>query len=191
MAEFAIEMTGLRQANVLGLTWSRVSLERKVIWVQAADMKANEALAVPLSEGALRVLKAVQGQHDEFCFTFRGKPIAEIKTAFQAACIRAGILGFTWHGFRHTWATWHIQNGTPLEVLQKLGGWSDPRMCQLYAHHSPGHLAGYADNATRTSYDKNYDIVSGSNVLEDASKKDSRADPTNKIALSPEGEQGK
>lgn len=69
-------------------------------------------------------------------FLFRGKPISSVKTAFMAACIRAqvgryeagGYQGFTWHGLRHTWATWHVQNGTPLDVLQKLGGWSDLRI---------------------------------------------------------------
>lgn len=57
--------------------------------------------------------------------------------------------GFTWHGLRHTWATWHVQNGTPLDVLQKLGGWSDLRMVMNYAHHSPGYLAGFANNTRK------------------------------------------
>lgn len=155
MTEFAIT-TGLRQANVLGLTWARVDLERRIVWVEAEDMKADAALTIPLSQKALDVLKAQKDQHDEFVFTYRGKPIKEIKTAFISACVRSGVgrinqdgryEGFTWHGFRHTWATWHAQNGTPLEVLQKLGGWSDLRMVMLYAHHSPGHLASFADNA--------------------------------------------
>jgi integrase len=166
MAQFAIE-TGLRQANVLGLTWSRVDLARKLVWVEAEDTKGDAAIAIPLSTGALHVLESVQGIHDVFVFTFRGKPIKEVKTAFQAACIRAGVgrvgllpfqdqgatgseyTGFTWHGFRHTWATWHVQNGTPLDVLQKLGGWSDLRMVMNYAHHSAGHLQQFADNATK------------------------------------------
>lgn len=154
MAEFAIS-TGLRQSNVLGLTWSRVDLDRKIVWVEAEDMKADQAINIPLSADALRVLIAQAGQHPEFVFTYRSKPIAEIKTAFQAACVRAKVgryvdgkyHGFTWHGFRHTWATWHVQNGTPIEVLQKLGGWSDLRMVMNYSHHSPGHLASFADNS--------------------------------------------
>lgn len=164
MAAFAV-YTGLRQANVLGLTWSRVDLSRRVVWVEAEDTKADKAISVPLSDEAIDVLKTVQGQHPECVFTFRGKPIKEIKTAFQAACIRAGVgrmglppgrdagalcyVGFIWHGFRHTWATWHIQNGTPLEVLQQLGGWSDLRMVMNYAHHSPGHLASFANNSRK------------------------------------------
>jgi integrase len=146
MASFAIE-TGLRQANVLGLQWSKVSIERKVAWVEAEDAKGEVAIPVPLNDAALAVLEAQKGLHDDFVFVYRGKPVAEIKTAFGAACRRAGVPGFTWHGFRHTWATWHAQNGTPLDVLQKLGGWSDMRMLtENYAHHSPGYLAGYAGN---------------------------------------------
>lgn len=158
MAEFAVS-TGLRQANVLGLTWSRVDIKRKVVWVEAEDTKADAAISVPLSKEAIHVLETQKDQHPEFVFTFRGKPIKEIKTAWQAASLRAGVgrvvdgryLGFTWHGLRHTWATWHCQNGTPLEVLQKLGGWSDLRMVMNYAHHSPGHLASFADNTRSKS----------------------------------------
>lgn len=158
MAKFAVE-TGLRQANVLGLTWDRVDLERKLVWVEAEDMKGGEAHPVPLSEGALNVLQAVQGTHPEFVFTFRGKPIGEIKTAFQAAAVRAGLgkfivseagtsySGFTWHGLRHTWATWHVQAGTPLGVLKELGAWSDMRMVMNYSHFSADHVATFANNA--------------------------------------------
>lgn len=158
MASFSIQ-TGLRQANVLGLTWDRVDLERRLVWVEAPDTKGNKAISVPLSKGAHALLSSIPGPHDGFVFTFRGKPIGEVKTAFQAACVRAGLgvidpgtglyRGFTWHGLRHTWATWHVQNGTPLEVLQKLGGWSDLRMVMNYAHHAPGFVASFADNATK------------------------------------------
>lgn len=156
MAEFSIE-TGLRQANVLGLRWEQVDLQRKFVWVEAEDTKDDDALPVPLSKRAVEVLRSRKAadESDEYVFTYRGRPIKEIKTAFLAACVRAGVgryrgghyEGFTWHGLRHTWATWHVQNGTPLDVLQKLGGWSDLRMVMNYAHHSPGHLAQFADNA--------------------------------------------
>jgi integrase len=59
--------------------------------------------------------------------------------------VRAGISNFRWHDLRHTWASWHIQQGTPLNVLQELGGWSDPKMVRRYAHWSVEHLVSYAD----------------------------------------------
>ncbi len=49
---------------------------------------------------------------------------------------------------RHTWASWHVQKGTPLHALQELGGWSSAEMVQRYAHLGAGHLAEYAKNIT-------------------------------------------
>ena len=37
------------------------------------------------------------------------------------------------------------QAGTPMHVLQELGGWAEQSMVRRYAHFSPGHLARYAD----------------------------------------------
>lgn len=156
-AAFALA-TGLRRDNVLGLTWGRVDLGRRLVWVEAEDTKAGEAIAVPLSIDAVNLLESMVPEPCEGpVFLYRGRPIGSVKTAFMAACIRAGVgryegtsyQGFTWHGLRHTWATWHVQNGTPLDVLQKLGGWSDLRMVMLYAHHTPSHLAGFADNSRK------------------------------------------
>jgi hypothetical protein len=58
---------------------------------------------------------------------------------------RAGIENFRWHDFRHTWASWHVQNGTPLFALQQLGGWDSAEMVRRYAHLSADHLTPYAD----------------------------------------------
>ena len=38
-------------------------------------------------------------------------------------------------------------SGTPIEVLQKLGGWADLKMVLRYAHLAPDHLASYANNS--------------------------------------------
>jgi hypothetical protein len=37
-----------------------------------------------------------------------------------------------------------VQNGTPLHVLQELGGWETPSMVRRYAHLAADHLAAYA-----------------------------------------------
>lgn len=149
MAEFSIE-TGLRQENVLALRWEKIDLERKHAWFDGYQTKNGDPMAVPLSSGAMRVLLALPGPREGFVFLYRGKPIAEVKTAWRAACVRAGVPNFTWHGLRHTWATWHAQADMPLAVLQALGGWKDPRMVANYAHHSTSHLAAWADHKVRS-----------------------------------------
>jgi len=89
------------------------------------------------------------GKHSTrvFTFTYKGKPVTRANNhAWRKALVRAGIEDFRWHDLRHTWASWHIQQGTPLHVLQELGGWSDHEMVRRYAHLSVEHLAEYADN---------------------------------------------
>ncbi|MCC7278527.1 MAG: hypothetical protein IT487_09445 [Chromatiaceae bacterium] len=33
---------------------------------------------------------------------------------------------------KHTWASWHVQAGTSLHVLQELGEWATASMVQRY-----------------------------------------------------------
>jgi integrase len=58
---------------------------------------------------------------------------------------RAEIDNFRWHDLRHTWASRHVQSGTPLFALQELGGWESSEMVRRYAHLATDHLAPYAD----------------------------------------------
>ena len=64
---------------------------------------------------------------------------------FNKACEKAGIVDFRFHDLRHTWASWHVQAGTPLFILKELGGWETLEMVRKYAHLDASHLAEYAD----------------------------------------------
>lgn len=64
--------------------------------------------------------------------------------AWNAACRRAGIEDFRFHDLRHTWASWLIQSGVPLSVLQEMGGWESIEMVRRYAHLAPNHLTEHA-----------------------------------------------
>lgn len=146
MADFAIA-TGLRWGNVSGLTWDRVSLPRKLAWVEAKDAKGRRSIAIPLSAAAVATLRRVGGEREGFVFTYAGKRVGSPKTAWRAAVKRAGLDGLRFHDLRHTWASWHAMGGTPQEVLQRLGAWRTPTMVQRYAHLADSHVAAFADNA--------------------------------------------
>lgn len=150
MALFAVK-TGLRRHNVTHLMWEDVDMARKTLRVHADQTKAGKALGIPLGKASMAVLEAQQeAQKDApspWVFPYRSKPVTSVKTAFGKALQRAGLQDFTWHGLRHTWASWHAMNGTDLPVLQELGGWASYTMVQRYAHLAPEHLAKYADNA--------------------------------------------
>ena len=64
------------------------------------------------------------------------------------------------HDLRHTWASWHVQNGTPLAVLQELGGWRDLKMVMRYARLASGHLATYVSNSGLAApNDEDFDLA--------------------------------
>jgi integrase len=65
--------------------------------------------------------------------------------AWQKALKRAGIENFRWHDVRHTWASWLVQHGTPLNVVQEMGAWESEGMVRRYAHLAPAHLAPHAE----------------------------------------------
>ena len=139
--------TGLRESNVTGLEWSQVNLQSKIAWIHADQSKTGKTIRIPLNENAITVLTEQLGKHSVRVFTFRGNPVNKVGTKWwRMALERAGIDNFTWHGLRHTWASWHVQNGTPLNVLQELGGWSSYDMVLRYAHLAPDHLSEFASN---------------------------------------------
>jgi hypothetical protein len=68
------------------------------------------------------------GKYQTRVFSFRGRPIRQVSTkAWHQALERSGIQDFRGHDLRHTCASWHLQNGTPLFALQELGGWKAQR----------------------------------------------------------------
>lgn len=156
MADFAIA-TGLRRANVFWLEWSQVDMARRKAWIRPADAKGRAAIGVPLSDAAMAVLEAQRGLSEVWVFPMRdGNPLIKIKTRdWKAAVKRADIAACSWHTFRHTWATWHIMGGTPLEVLQRLGGWKDMRMVLRYSHLAESFVDRYAENAAPYSLGHN------------------------------------
>ncbi|WP_257219077.1 tyrosine-type recombinase/integrase [Janthinobacterium sp. 13] len=78
-------------------------------------------------------------------FYYKGAPVTQVTTATgYKALKRVGVEDFRWHDLRHTWARWYVQNGSPLNVLQELGGWESAQMVRRYAHFSASNLASYA-----------------------------------------------
>ncbi|AEG00340.1 tyrosine-type recombinase/integrase [Methylomonas methanica] len=148
MALFTLA-TGLRESNVTHLEWSQIDLHRRIAWIHADQAKAGKTIRVPLNDDAVAILRDQIGKHRVRVFTYCGRPVEKVGNKYwRVALKRAGIEGFTWHGLRHTWASWHVQSGTPLNVLQELGGWSSYDMVLRYAHLAPDHLANYAGNVS-------------------------------------------
>ena len=141
--------TGCRREEILGLEWSRVDLNRRVAWLEAGTTKNGEGHGVPLNRDAILALRCVQGQHERWCFTYRGKRMGAIGSAWKRSLRRAGIEKFRFHDLRHTWASWHVMKGTSLQELMELGGWKSYEMVLRYAHLAPEHLSDAAARIER------------------------------------------
>ena len=160
MMRFALE-TGLRRHNVTHLEWSQVDLDKRMAWIHPDQAKAEKAIGVPLSREAVVILRGQVGKHIAWVFPYNGLPVTQTATkTWREALKKAGVPnGFRWHDLRHTWASWHAQDGTPLHVLQELGGWASAEMVQRYAHLSTQHLADYVDKRVGLS------LVGGTDVF--------------------------
>lgn len=141
---------------------------RKCAWLHNDETKNQRSLSIPLNDDAIAILRQQQGKHGVYMFTYKGGRLKNANTkAWRKALDRAGIYqysdgekyptqedylfdDFRWHDLRHSWASMHTQNGTPLHVLQEMGGWSSPLMVQRYAHLANEHLQPYAGNSVIT-----------------------------------------
>jgi integrase len=140
--------TGLRRANVTGMEWSRIDFKRRTAFIPGELVKGERAsLAVPLNDDAIAILKEWQGKHERYVFCFRKRaPIKQVTTRMWRRVVKScGLEGLTFHMMRHSWASWHVQGGTPLKMVQELGGWASLEMPMRYAHLNPGHLTQYAN----------------------------------------------
>jgi len=137
--------TGLRQANVLNLKWEQIDLRRQVAWIYPDQAKAGKAIGVPLNQTAMQVLMD-RPRVSDYVFTHSGggKVKAISNRVWREALDKAGITDFRWHDLRHTWASWLVQQGTPLAALKEMGGWESVEMVQRYAHLAPEHLSQHA-----------------------------------------------
>ncbi|CAK0745058.1 Prophage integrase IntD [Gammaproteobacteria bacterium] len=144
MVRFSLA-TGLREMNVTQLRWDQIDLARRVAWVHSDEVKTGKSLSVPLNDDAVAIIRRQIGKHLTHVFTYDGNPVTRANNhAWQKALKRAGIENFRWHDLRHTWASWHVQAGTPLHVLQELGGWQSYEMVRRYAHLSADQLLDHA-----------------------------------------------
>jgi len=132
--------TGLRLGAALALTWQQIDLDRRVAWLHADQSKNRKPVPVPLNQDAMQALQEAMERHRVRVFD-QDRPT---HTVWRNALKRAGITDFRIHDCRHTWASWHVQAGTPLYALQEMGGWKTVEMVRKYAHLAAEHLAEHA-----------------------------------------------
>lgn len=137
-------LTGLRLSNILHLRWDQIDFDEGQIDLRIKSRTpGGRLLVLPISPPLRELLLSCEGDHAEFVFVRRFKrddletrPIESFRRSFGTACRKAGISDFTFHDLRHTAATWMVQNGVALDLVQEVLGHTDIATTKRYAHRS-------------------------------------------------------
>ena len=117
--------TGMRQGEILNLTWGQVDLKEGFIKLKSKGTKTNESRYVPLNTEMVKSLKAIRPglpMPQIKVFTYAGRSIGSIKRAFKTAVNKAGIEDFTFHDLRHTALNnWRLQGHDYFRIMAASG----------------------------------------------------------------------
>ncbi len=107
--------------------------------------KNDEPVHIPLNSNVLPALQLLPSWQERKRPIFRNqrhpeKPILSNDHWFKPALKPAGISDFKWHDLRHTFASWLVQDGVPLDRVSKLLGHKSLTMTMRNPHVAPNQL---------------------------------------------------
>jgi len=132
--------TGMRKSEILFLKWDSIDLHNGFILLDIT--KNGERREIPINNTLGNTLSNIIRRIDVpyvFYDQKTGNPYQDVKSAFNAACRRAGIKDFRFHDLRHTFASHLVMAGVDLTTIKELLGHKTLTMTLRYAHLSPSH----------------------------------------------------
>jgi len=134
---------GLRFGEITALQWGDVDLDRGTLLLR--DTKSGKTRAAFMNE-QIKALFASRPKGKPTAYVFpdkkHGGRIGKISSAFLRAVnelkLNEGVEDrrqkFTFHGLRHTFASWLVEDGTDLYTVKELLGHADFAMAARYSH---------------------------------------------------------
>ena len=154
--------TGARKSNLLAMRWADVSLDHGLWVIPSAESKTSRQLDVVLPTAAVQILQdRLAGQVSEFVFPGRiggqvsadpDRPrsghMANPAEGWQRILDKAGLAGLRMHDLRRSLASFQIDTGTPLEVIQKTLGHESKMTTEIYARLAMEPVRASVERAT-------------------------------------------
>lgn len=137
--------TGLREGKLLGLRWSDIDFDARVVTVLKTKInkphRKIEKRHFPLNAPAYDALKSI-ARHVKSPFVFHqdGRRVKSFRTRWTATLERAGITDLHFHDLRHTFATWLAQRGFDTKTIMELTDHTDPQMAMRYTNPEKPYL---------------------------------------------------
>jgi integrase len=139
--------TGMRKREILTMTWEHVNMTSDYglnARMELHQTKNGKPRGIPLNRVCVEVLTGLEPLPEQrvgpIFKTRDGMAGGQMRTAFESACTRAGILQCRFHDLRHTAASHMVMRGRSLQEVKEVLGHGDFRMTLRYAHLSPKHL---------------------------------------------------
>jgi integrase len=138
--------TGARRNEVTHAKWEYVNWEKRTLLVPRA--KSGRPRSVHLNSAALELLRSLaRDENNQFIFPspVTGRPSPSLHFPWFRIRERAGLLDVRLHDLRHSFASFLVNQGVSLYVVQGLLGHTQARTTQRYAHLANDTLSDAAE----------------------------------------------
>ena len=133
--------SGMRKAEILGLTWDDVDLQNMVLRIR--DSKNGSARFVPMSLPVLQTLRSIQKvAGSPYVFASPGSRTllyGRVRYAFDRAVKEVGLSDVVFHTLRHSAASHLVMGGVDISTVGAILGHKCSRMTERYSHLAPAH----------------------------------------------------
>ena len=139
-------LTGGRRSEITQAKWEHVDWQRRTLLVPVS--KSGKPRTITLNGAAIELLQSVPRlQSSDYIFPspYSGHPFASLFYSWDRIRRRAGLVDVRLHDLRHSFASFLVNQGVSLYVVQGLLGHSQIRMTQRYAHLAPQTLLDAAE----------------------------------------------
>jgi integrase len=134
-------LTGARRREITLAKWDHVDWTKQALLMPVS--KSGKPRTIALNAAALALLKSIA--RDPTCPYVFPTRLAGIFNPWNRIRRRAGLPDVRLHDLRHSFASFLVNQGVSLYVVQGLLGHASPRMTQRYAHLAPQTLLDAAE----------------------------------------------
>lgn len=138
--------TGARRNEVTHSKWDFVNWEKRTLLVPRA--KSGRPRSIQLNSAALELLRSLpRTENNPYIFPSpaTGRPSPSLHFPWWRIREKAGLLDVRLHDLRHSFASFLVNQGVSLYVVQGLLGHTQARTTQRYAHLANDTLADAAE----------------------------------------------
>jgi integrase len=142
-------LTGARKTEVLAATWDQFDLEQGIWTKPAAFTKQRKTHRVPLSAGAVDLLRELHERNgrSDYLFPLGAGHQLDLRRSWRTISKAAGLAGVRIHDLRHSFASLLASSGLSLPIIGQMLGHTQSQTTQRYSHLLDEPLGAAADAA--------------------------------------------